>query len=213
MKGMIRDGGLAPEQLEWHGHNDFHKVLVNATTAWMYGCCGANGTLLGLGERTGNPPIEGLIFEYIGLTGKDDAADTRVITDIAEYFRDTIGYEIPPCYPFVGENFNVTRAGIHADGALKNEEIYNIFDTVGILNRSAGVTVTDKSGAAGIAFWINDNILKHRDMVIDKRTPGILKIYEWVADQYEQGRTTGISNEELFEKVKEYLPELFQEDG
>ena len=175
VKGLIQDGGLAPEQLEWHGHNDFHKVLVNAATAWLYGCCGANGTLLGLGERTGNPPIEGLVIEYIGLTGRDDAADTEVIAEIAEYYRDAIGYDIPAAYPFVGENFNVTRAGIHADGALKDEEIYSIFDTATILGSPAGVTVTDKSGAAGIAFWINDNILKDRDMVIDKRTPGILK--------------------------------------
>ena len=35
--------------------------------------------------------------------------------------------------PFVGRSFNVTRAGIHADGLLKDEEIYNVFDTAKIL--------------------------------------------------------------------------------
>ena len=55
--------------------------------------------------------------------------NTRVITELAEYYEKEIGYQIPPRTPFVGKNFNVTRAGIHADGLLKNEEIYNIFDT------------------------------------------------------------------------------------
>ena len=52
-------------------------------------------------------------------------------------------------------NFNVTRAGIHADGLLKNEEIYNIFDTQKFLNRPAMVAVSNTSGLAGIAHWIN----------------------------------------------------------
>jgi isopropylmalate/homocitrate/citramalate synthase len=212
VRGIINEGGLKPEQLEWHGHNDFHKVLVNGVTAWLYGCCGVNGTLLGLGERTGNPPVEGLVIEYISLTGNDDAADTRVITEIADYFTDVIGADIPANYPFVGSSFNVTRAGIHADGALKDDEIYNIFDTGKLLNRLPGVVVTDKSGTAGLAFWINENILKDKDMVIDKRSPGILQIYEWISREYEQGRVTGISDRELYKKVKEFLPELLEEE-
>ena len=59
--------------------------------------------------------------------------------------------------PFVGRNFNVTQAGIHADGLLKDEEIYNIFNTKKLLNRPATVQVGKTSGLAGIAYWINEN--------------------------------------------------------
>src|SRR5262249_15532215 len=124
---MRQECGVPPHLLEWHGHNDFHKVLVNASAAWLYGCAYANGTLLGYGERTGNPPLEGLVMEYIGLRGTADGMDTTVISEIADYFEHEIGYRIPGNYPFVGRDFNVTRAGIHADGLLKNEEIYNSF--------------------------------------------------------------------------------------
>jgi isopropylmalate/homocitrate/citramalate synthase len=72
--------------------------MINATTAWLYGCSAANSTLLGLGERTGNPPIEGLIFEYIALKG-NNGIDTTVITDIAEYFEKEIGVKIPHNFP------------------------------------------------------------------------------------------------------------------
>ena len=74
---------------------------------------------------------------------------------MADYYEKEIGYHIPSRTPFVGSNFNVTRAGIHADGLLKNEEIYNIFNTQKFLNRPAMVAVSNTSGLAGIAHWIN----------------------------------------------------------
>ena len=212
VRAFIDEAGVPGHLLEWHGHNDFHKALINATTAWLYGCGSANGTLLGLGERTGNPPIEGLILEYIGLKGSSHGIDTTVITDIARYFEKEIGYKIPPNYPFVGADFNVTRAGVHADGLIKCEEIYNIFDTTRILNRPIVPMVTDKSGKSGIAFWINSHLGLKGDNVVDKRHPGISKIHKWITEEYESGRVTSISSEELEKRVRKYLPELFMSD-
>ncbi|OPY81809.1 MAG: 2-isopropylmalate synthase [Syntrophus sp. PtaU1.Bin005] len=212
VRAFIDDAGVPGHLLEWHGHNDFHKALINATTAWLYGCSAANSTLLGLGERTGNPPIEGLIMEYIGLMGGTNGIDTTVITDIAQYFRNKIDFKIPANFPFVGSDFNVTRAGVHADGLIKNEEIYNIFDTTKILKRPIVPMVTDKSGKAGIAYWINSHFGLTGDSAIDKRHPGISKINKWINEEYEDGRMTTISSEELEAKVRKYLPELFMSD-
>jgi isopropylmalate/homocitrate/citramalate synthase len=212
IRAFIDEGGVPGHLLEWHGHNDFHKALINATTAWLYGCGAANGTLLGLGERTGNAPIEGLIIEYIGLRGRNNGIDTTVITDIAQYFEKEIGVKIPTNFPFIGAEFNITKAGIHADGLIKNEEIYNIFDTTKILKRPIVTMITDKSGKAGIAHWINARLTEKGKTVIDKRHPGVSKIHKWVTDQYESGRATGISHEELERLVRKYLPELFMSD-
>jgi isopropylmalate/homocitrate/citramalate synthase len=212
IRAFIDEGGVPGHLLEWHGHNDFHKALINATTAWLYGCSGANGTLLGMGERTGNAPIEGLIIEYIGLKGINDGIDTTIITDIADYFENEIVTKIPANYPFVGSEFNITRAGIHADGLIKNEEIYNIFDTTKILKRPIVTMITDKSGKAGIAHWINTRLSSKGENIIDKRHPGVSKIHKWVMEQYESGRVTGISPEELERMVRKYLPELFMSD-
>ncbi len=206
--GLVHHAGVPSEWLEWHGHNDFYKVLTNASTAWLYGCCAANGTLLGIGERTGNTPIEGLVFEYMGLRGTDHGMQTQVITEMAEYFRKEIGMEIPPHQPFVGRDFNVTRAGIHADGLLKDEEIYNIFDTDALLNRPVAVAIAETSGAAGIAHWINGNYELGPERRVEKSHPGVAKIGAAIGREYEAGRTTNISNEEMDRLVKEHLPEL-----
>jgi isopropylmalate/homocitrate/citramalate synthase len=209
---LIHDAGVPSELLEWHGHNDFHKGLVNGTAAWMYGCAAVNGALLGFGERTGNTPVEAMLIDYISLTGDDAGIDTTAITEMAEYFRDEMGFPIPTNYPFVGSEFNSTSAGIHADGMMKNEEIYNIFDTTKILKRPMGVIITDKSGVAGIAHWVNSHLHLDQDKKIDKRHPGLAKMNKWVMSQYEKGRTTSMSHDELLEKAKKYLPEYFISD-
>lgn len=209
---MIHEAGVPGEWLEWHGHNDFHKVLVNAQCAWLYGCANANGTLLGFGERTGNPPLEGLAIEYASLTGGTNGMDLAVITEIGDYFKNVIKAEVPSGYPFVGDNFNTTSAGIHADGVMKDEEIYNIFDTTLILNRPLGVNVTDKSGIAGVAHWVNSFLGLKGDKAMDKTHPGLVAIQDWVQEQYKEGRVTSISNEEMVHQARIYLPEYFKSE-
>ena len=195
--GLNHYAGISSDMLEWHGHNDFYKVVTNASTAWLYGCSGVNCSLLGIGERTGNCPIEAMAIEYASLRGTTDGMDLSVITEIAEYFEHEIGYEIPPRTPFVGRNFNVTRAGIHADGLLKDEEIYNIFNTEKILNRPATVAVDSHSGLAGVAHWMNGFFRLRGDEVIDKRAPIVQKIKDAVDKEYAQGRNTVMGDEEL----------------
>ena len=195
--GLQHYSDVPSEQLEWHGHNDFYKGVANATCAWLFGACAVNCSLLGIGERTGNVPLEAMVFEYASLRGSLDGMDPTVITEIADYFTKEMNYHIPPMTPFVGEDFNKTRAGIHADGMLKDEEIYNIFDTGAILNRPAGVTVSSTSGAAGIAYWINGHYRLTGDEMVSKRDPLVTKIKAWVVEQYAQGRTTVISTAEL----------------
>ena len=201
--GLQQYSGVKSEYLEWHGHNDFYKAVSNAATAWLYGASGVNCSLLGIGERTGNVPLEAMVFEYASLRGSLDGMDTRAITKIAEYFENEIGYKIPPMTPFVGSKFNETRAGIHADGLLKDEEIYNIFDTDKLLNRPARVSVNKNSGLAGIACWINQHYGFRNDKKIDKQEPVISELKNWVDGQYSQGRTSSISDGELEGKLYE----------
>ena len=185
------------EQLEWHGHNDFYKAVTNSATAWLYGCSTVNATLLGIGERTGNTPLEAMAIEYTSLRGTSNGMNLEVISEIADYFEDEMGYRIPPQTPFVGKNFNVTKAGIHADGMLKDQEIYNIFDTQKILGRAPRVVVDAFSGLAGIAYWIDTFYELPTEAKIDKKDELVAKIKELVDKQYADGRTTAISDGEL----------------
>ncbi len=206
--GLNTNGGVPSDMLEWHGHNDFYKAVNNATTAWIYGCCGVNCSLFGIGERTGNTPLEAMVFEYAQLKGSLDGMETTVITEIAEYYEKELDYRVPSRTPFVGRNFNVTRAGIHADGLLKNESIYNIFDTDKFLNRPAAVAVSNTSGLAGIAHWINNHYDLQDERALDKSSPLVQAVKDWVDKQYEGGRVTVITDDELHAQVNSAMSEL-----
>lgn len=199
--GLVTHANVPSENLEWHGHNDFYKAVVNSTTAWLYGASGVNCSLFGIGERTGNTPLEAMVFEYAQLKGTLDGMDTTVITELAEYYEKEIGYRVPSRTPFVGKSFNVTRAGIHADGLLKNEEIYNIFNTDKLLNRPVMVAVSNTSGLAGIAHWINSYFQLKEERKVDKNCELVIEVKKWVDEEYESGRVTAITDDELIQCI------------
>ena len=159
--GLRHYAEVPSEQLEWHGHNDFYKVVSNAATAWLHGCSSINCSLLGIGERTGNCPLEAMAIEYQSLRGDDGGMD------------------------------------IHADGMLKDEEIYNIFNTAKLLNRPASVAVDSRGGTASIAHWLNNYFRLTGDNTIDKNDPLIVDMRARVDDLYAKGRNTVMGDEEL----------------
>ncbi|GHU90149.1 HMGL-related enzyme [Clostridia bacterium] len=208
MYGLISYSGVPSEMIEWHGHNDFYNAVPNAVTAWLYGASSINTSLLGIGERTGNTPLEAMVIEYCQIKGNTGGMNLKVITEIADYFENNLNYEIPPRTPFVGRAFNATRAGIHADGLNKDEEIYNIFNTTDILGRPPVVVIDSNSGLAGIVAWINSYFSLEGDMRVEKSDARIAKIKEWVDSEYASGRNTAIGDAELEQQVHLHMREL-----
>ena len=210
--GLNHYSDVASEYLEWHGHNDFYLGVANAVSAWLYGASGVNCSLLGIGERTGNVPLEAMVIQYASLRGTTDGMDTTVITEIAEYFKKELDYDIPPMTPFAGESFNLTRAGVHADGLIKDPEIYNVFDTEAILGRPPMVSVSNTSGLAGIAYWLNMHYgLKGAD-AYGKQDPLVIAAKARVDALYEDGRTTVMGDDELEDIFFELAPDRFPKE-
>ena len=195
----LRQLGFASAWLEWHGHNDFHKVQVNAATAWQYGCSAVNSTIFGFGERTGNTPLEAMVVEHAQLKGMTEGVNYAAITELAEYAKNELGFDIPNNYPLVGKDFNVTSAGIHADGLLKDEEIYNCFDTKRLLNRPVGVAITDKTGSAGVKHYIEARY----QIEIAKHDRRVSTIKDKIEAEYKADRVSAISDEEMTAWIKE----------
>jgi isopropylmalate/homocitrate/citramalate synthase len=192
---LRHEAGVPSAALEFHGHDDLGAITPNAVSAWLYGAAANNGTLLGIGERSGNTPTETLAFWLISLTGSTQGIQTRAISEIAGYYR-SIGERIDPRRPLVGSDFNLTRAGIHADGLIKDEEIYNPFDTRSLLGRAPRVAITDKSGAAGLLLWIRD----HRPGLaigLTKHDTRVRRLNEEIIDEFSDGRVTSLSDEEV----------------
>ena len=93
-----------------------------------------------------------------------------------------------------------------ADGLMKDEEIYTIFDTKKILNKPATVQISKTSGLAGIAYWINQTYGLEGDEKLDKHAELVVALKDWVDTQYEEGRQTAMTDRELEEKIEQLAP-------
>ena len=203
--GLKYYAGVPSESIEWHGHNDYYASVTNSTTSWLYGGSSVNTTLFGIGERVGNTPLEAMVIEYAQIKGNIKSMNLRVINEIEEYFEKELNYHIPSKTPFVGSEFNVTKAGIHADGLLKDEEIYNSFDTKKILDKPPLVAINSYSGISSIAYWINSYFGLKSDNKINKNDERLVIIKNIIDEEYNRGRTSNISNDEMESLSTKYI--------
>lgn len=195
--GLRYYAGVPSESIEWHGHNDYYGAVTNSTASWLYGCASVNTTMFGIGERVGNTPLEAMIIEYVQIKGSIKNMNLKVINEIENYFEKELNYCIPAKTPFVGKEFNVTKAGIHADGLLKDEEIYNSFDTGKILGKPPLVAINSYSGISSLAYWINSYFGLKGSSRIQKNDNRLIPVKDKIDAEYENGRTANITAEEM----------------
>lgn len=195
--GLRYYAGVPSESIEWHGHNDYYGAVTNSTASWLHGCASVNTTMFGIGERVGNTPLEAMIIEYVQIKGSIKNMNLKVINEIENYFEKELNYCIPAKTPFVGKEFNVTKAGIHADGLLKDEEIYNSFDTGKILGKPPLVAINSYSGISSLAYWINSYFGLKGSSRIQKNDNRLIPVKDKIDAEYENGRTANITAEEM----------------
>ena len=207
IKKLRNECALPPGSVEWHGHNDFHLGAANSLSAWLNGAAAISSTLLGIGERCGNTTLEGMLVLLCQIKENTDIK-LEVLNDVADFFSKSLDFYVPEKYPIVGADFNTTKAGIHADGLLKDPEIYNSFDSKKILNRPIIIMINQTSGSSGIAGWLNNYYKLKGEDALSKKDPRVLEIKNWVDSEYSSGRTENITNEELRELAEKYLPDI-----
>jgi citrate (Re)-synthase len=189
----LRAMGLAAEDLEFHPHNDTWLIVANCLAAVRAGCAVINGTSLGKGERTGNAPLEAVLLHLVGMGYYTDTRpDFTALNDLAALYAE-MGESIPAKYPLYGRDAHRTRAGVHADGLNKFWWMYAPFNVPALLGRPLEVSLTKESGLAGLIFLIR----QHLGIDLPKDHPSVIAAYEWVTEQFEQGRQTSIEWEEL----------------
>uniref|UniRef100_A0A7C1P1C7 2-isopropylmalate synthase n=1 Tax=Thermofilum pendens TaxID=2269 RepID=A0A7C1P1C7_THEPE len=196
--------GIPQEHLEYHGHNDFGLVVANHLAAWMHGAAAANCTLLGIGERAGNCPLEVMALHYAGIVGTS-RINLRAVSKIPELF-ESMGFKLPEHYPVVGKNAFKTKAGIHADGILKNPEVYLPFDPVRVLGLPYSVAITPYSGRAAIVIWLRNHLgCDH----ISKDDQRVEAVYKEVLDIFNRtGRVEPLTDDEMMAIARKYFRDV-----
>jgi isopropylmalate/homocitrate/citramalate synthase len=116
-----------------------------------------------------------------------------------------MGLKIIDHYPVVGRNAFRTKAGIHADGLLKNPEVYLPFDPVKVLGLPYSVAITPYSGRSAIVIWLKNYLGINS---ISKDDPRVVAIYNEVVELFNKNnRVEPLTDSEMFAIVRKYFQE------
>ncbi|MEA4977246.1 MAG: homocitrate synthase [Methanomassiliicoccaceae archaeon] len=125
IKRIISETGM---DVEMHMHDDFGMATANCLAGIHAGARFASTTVMGIGERSGNSPLEEVVMASKHLFGIDSGIDTKQLRDLSLFVSRAAGRSIEVSKPFLGSNCFAHEAGIHADGIIKdaiNYEPYN----------------------------------------------------------------------------------------
>lgn len=177
-------------EMEFHGHNDFGLATANSIAAWIHGCNRVNAAFAGLGERTGNTPLEQMVAAMVRLYG-DPGFDLTTLAEMEELFESEV-CPVPAKTPIVGRDIFTTQAGLHQSGVAKQGEapgglIYLPYASSMVgrerdeLHRVGGV-----SGMDGLVAILNEELESRGDQkrfTLLSRT--VLALYDMVHASYD----------------------------
>jgi homocitrate synthase NifV len=136
-------------ELEFHGHDDLGLATANTLAAIKAGATHASVTVIGLGERAGNAPLEEVAVALKQLYGRDTGVVLSELDKVAAVVASAAVRAIPLNKAIVGEHVFTHESGIHVDGLLKDQRTYQALDPR-LLGRSNRIVIGKHSGLAAI---------------------------------------------------------------
>ncbi|MGO3927625.1 homocitrate synthase [Rhodopseudomonas pseudopalustris] len=136
-------------ELEFHGHDDLGLATANTLAALQAGASHASVTVIGLGERAGNAPLEEVAVALKQLYGRDTGIVLSELGHVADVVAEAAARTIPLNKAIVGEHVFTHESGIHVDGLLKDQRTYQSLDPR-LLGRSNRIVIGKHSGLSAI---------------------------------------------------------------
>ena len=136
-------------ELEFHGHDDLGLATANTLAAVQAGASHASVTVIGLGERAGNAPLEEVAVALQQLYGRDTGVVLSQLGTVADIVAEAAARSIPLNKAIVGEHVFTHESGIHVDGLLKDQRTYQSLDPL-LLGRANRIVIGKHSGLSAI---------------------------------------------------------------
>ncbi|MCF2525028.1 homocitrate synthase [Bradyrhizobium sp. G127] len=142
-------------ELEFHGHDDLGLATANTLAAIKAGATHASVTVIGLGERAGNAPLEEVAVALRQLYGRDTGIVLSELGNVAAVVAAAAARSIPPNKAIVGDHIFTHESGIHVDGLLKDQRTYQSLDPL-LFGRSNRIVIGKHSGLSAITSLLSD---------------------------------------------------------
>jgi 2-isopropylmalate synthase len=187
--------------IDWHGHRDRDMGTINSLAALEAGASRVHGTMLGIGERVGNTPMDLLMVNLV-LMGWIER-DLTHLNDLVQAVSDATGEPIPDNYPVFGRDAFRTATGVHAAAVVKafNKNDTELADTVysgvpaRLVGRAQQIEIGPMSGRSNVVYW-----LEHRGLVPDEELMD--RIFRRA-----KGSSTVLTEQEILREISKWKSE------
>jgi homocitrate synthase NifV len=142
-------------ELEFHGHDDLGLATANTLAAIKAGATHASVTVIGLGERAGNAPLEEIAVALRQLYGRKTGIVLSELGNVASVVAAAAARTIPLNKAIVGDHVFTHESGIHVDGLLKDQRTYQSLDPL-LFGRSNRIVIGKHSGLSAITSLLSD---------------------------------------------------------
>ena len=173
IRGMVTKSGKSIG-VDWHGHRDRDVGVANSIAAFYAGADRIHGSMLGIGERVGNTPIDMLMvnFKLMGLFDRD----LRKLPLYARRVSEVCRVPLPDNYPVLGRDAFRTQTGVHADAIVKAykkgdawlaNRIYSGVpaDEFGL---DQVIEIGPMSGKSNVRFWLESRSIPATEALVDR---------------------------------------------
>ena len=146
--------------IDFHGHSDRGLALANALAAYMAGADRTHGTILGIGERVGNTPLD-LLLINLKLLGWLEV-DVTALPEYCALVSSACRVAIQANYPALGRDAFRTATGVHAAAVIKArkkgdaalaDRVYSSIPA-GMLGLRQVIEVGPMSGESNVIHWL-----------------------------------------------------------
>ena len=170
---VIEDAG-GGVGIDWHGHRDRDMGTINSLAALQAGASRVHGTILGIGERVGNTPMDLLLVNLV-LMGWIERDLTR-LDELVRHVSESTGEPIPDNYPVFGRDAFRTATGVHAAAVVKafRKQDTELADTVysgvpaSLVGRTQQIEIGPMSGKSNVVFWLERHGFTAEDELVDR---------------------------------------------
>ena len=172
---VIPDSGFKRRDIEvnWHGHQDRGLGVANNLAAYEAGADVIHSAALGVGERSGNAPIDQTLvnLSLMGVVNND-------LTSLSQYMKkahEYVGVALPRNYPVFGEDAFETGTGVHASAVVKAmakgdhwlaDRVYSGVPA-GDYGLQQVIRIGHMSGRSNITWWLSQNNYPVDDEIVE----------------------------------------------
>jgi 2-isopropylmalate synthase len=191
-------GQLSGATVGIHTHNDCDCAVASALSAVAAGAAHVQGTINGLGERTGNANLCTIIPNLAFKMGCDVLRPDKVrsLTEVSRFVFEIANMAPVTSMPYVGDSAFAHKAGLHIDALRKNKQTYEHIDPAAVGNQRRFL-ISELSGASNILAKLENKQLT-QDKALARK---ILKIVQDLENEGYQFEAAEASFDILVQKA------------